>query len=136
MPPRRLRSTSSSSGKQPMDMAHLRPEARDLALLPATGPALPSLGTVPLVKPPIPALMGQANSIGALSVPATWPDSVPVAGPTHAVAAPSGAGTPSVSVPGRPYLPSIGSPGRGLPAAAPPAIAAARAGAARRAVPD
>ena len=106
------------------------------AVLPATGPALPSLGTVSLVKPPIPALMGQANSIGALSVPANWPDSAPVAGPSHAVAATPGAGAPSVSVPGRPFLPSMGAPARGLSAAAPPAIAAARAGATRRAVPD
>jgi PPE-repeat protein len=106
------------------------------ALLPATGPALPSLGTVSLVKPPIPALMGQANSIGALSVPANWPDSAPVAGPSHAVAATPGAGAPSVSVPGRPFLPSMGAPARGLSAAAPPAIAAARAGPTRRTVPD
>ncbi|WP_162899183.1 PPE family protein [Mycobacterium shigaense] len=106
------------------------------ALLPATGPALPSLGTTALMKPPIPALMGQANSIGALSVPATWPDSAAVAGPAHTVAAPSGAAIPSVSTPGRPYLPSIGSPSRGLAVATPAAITAARAGALRRGMRD
>jgi PPE-repeat protein len=106
------------------------------ALMPAAGPAVPALSTVQLVSPPLPESMGQANSIGALSVPANWPDSTPVPGPTHAVAAQPAAGDVAVNAPGRPYLPSMGMPARGMTAAAPPAIAATRAGLARRKVPE
>ncbi|SPM43302.1 hypothetical protein MNAB215_5524 [Mycobacterium numidiamassiliense] len=108
------------------------------ALLPAAGPAAPTLSTAHLVSPALSAGMSRANSIGALSVPANWPDSVPAAGPTHTIAATpaAAAGDVAVNAPGRPYLPSMGSPSRGMTAAAPPAIAAARAGAAQRRVPE
>ena len=106
----------------------------------AVAPALISAGSpaagVPLAPvngPAVLASVGRAGSIGALSVPARWPDSLPAAAPTAAVAeAPSAAA--SAAAPGAsrmPFLPSAGTPGRLLSAVG-PAVTAPRAAAAPR----
>jgi PPE-repeat protein len=105
--------------------------------VPATGSALASaassgmgaLSPAQLGGPAVSAGVGQAGSVGALSVPATWPSAVPTATPTPAVAGVPTAAMSQVaaSVPRMPYLPSLGMPGRGMGGVT-PAVAAPREG--------
>lgn len=106
---------------------------------PAMGPALMSTGspgigalsTPQLNAPVISAGVGQAGSIGPLSVPASWANTVSATTPTPAVAAAApSAGVSQVasSAPQMPRLPSLGMPGRGTSALT-PAVAEPRAGA-------
>jgi PPE-repeat protein len=110
------------------------------ALIPAgslgAAGAVPLAGVAPVNGTAVLAGVGRAGSIGALSVPPRWADTVPAAtpsGPAAAVAeAPSAAA--SAAAPGAPrvpYLPPTGAPGRLLSAVG-PAVTAPRAAAAPR----
>jgi PPE-repeat protein len=109
--------------------------AIDPALVSAVSPGVGGLSAAQL--PAVAASVGKAGSIGTLSVPATWANAVPATTPAAAVAAPPSATVSQVAAgaPRMPYLPKMGAPGR-LISAVGPAVAAPRAGAAPRAVPD
>jgi hypothetical protein len=149
-------STPAEMAMEPMDMVmgQLMTGANPLltssgtpgmgpALVSADSPGMGALSPAQLNGPVVTASVGQAGSIGPLSVPASWANTVSAT--THAVAGvPSagvpGAGVPSTgvpgagashvaaSLPGTPQLPSLGTPGRGT-SAAHPAVAEPRAGA-------
>jgi PPE-repeat protein len=112
------------------------------ALMPAATPALsiPSAApsAMPLAGAALTTGLGRAGSVGALSVPSTWPASPPaVAAPAApAIAAPAAAtGTVAASAPGMPSLPSLGTPARALGAVT-PAVTASRIRAVTRTAPD
>jgi len=112
--------------------------------VPAMGSALASaarsgmgaLSPAQLGVPAVSAGVGQAGSIGALSVPASWATAVPAAAPAPAVAGvPSaGAGQVAASAPGMPFLPPTSMAGRTIGAVT-PAVAASGAAARTGAVP-
>jgi PPE-repeat protein len=106
------------------------------ALMSANSPSLGALSTPQLNASVVSAGVGRAGSIGALSVPASWANSVSATTPTHAVAAAApGAGVSQVAAggPQLPRLPSMGMPGRGTSAVT-PAVAQPPAGATPRPV--
>ena len=110
--------------------------AMDPAVAAAVSPGLGGPSVAPPGAPMVAAGMGRAGSIGALSVPANWANSVPAAGPAPAgvpsAAAPSAGASPvSATAPTTGSLPSLGMPARAVGALA-PAVAAARAGVAAR----
>ena len=109
--------------------------AMDPALVSAASPGMGTLSSVQLGGSAVSAGVGQAGSIGALSVPASWANAASAATPTPAVASLPSAGVSQVaaSAPRMPHLPSMGMPGRGTSAVT-PAVAAAREGAVSRAV--
>jgi len=109
--------------------------------MPAIGPNLmstvsPGMGTLSSVPPSAPAVsagMGQAGSVGTLSVPASWANSVAPGTPAQAVAgAPTTGGSQvAAGVPRMPQLPSMSMPGRAVSAVS-PAVAEPRAAAVPR----
>jgi PPE-repeat protein len=105
------------------------------ALVSAAGPGMGTLNSVQLGGPVVSAGVGRAGTIGALSVPASWANTVSPATTTPAVAALPSAGVSQVaaSVPSTGYLPPMGMPGRGISAVT-PAVAEPRAGTAPRTV--
>jgi PPE-repeat protein len=109
-------------------------QAMDPSLVSVVSPGTGTLGPVQVGAPTVVAGMGKAGSIGTLSVPASWANSVPAATPAGAVAGVPSAGL-SQLVGGAPRisLPSMGMPGRAASAAT-PAVAEPRAGAAPRTV--
>jgi len=107
------------------------------ALVSVANPGMGALSTAQLGGPVVSAGVGQAGSIGGLSVPASWPNAVHAATATHAVAGAPSAGVSQVaaSLPRTPYLPSMGMPGR-LMGAVTPAVAAKRVAAVTRTAVD
>ncbi len=105
------------------------------ALMSADSPGMGALSSAQLGGPAVSAGVGQAGSIGALSVPASWANTVSATTPTHAVAGVPSAGVSQVaaSAPRMPHLPSMGMPGRGISAVT-PTVAEPRAGAVPRPV--
>jgi PPE-repeat protein len=113
--------------------------ALEPALMSGVSPGVGGPATAPPNGSAVLAGVGRAGSIGALSVPASWPTAVPAATPATPPAAVAGAPSAGVSnvaagPPRLPYLPSTGTPGR-LMSAVGPAVAAPRAGAAPRTEP-
>lgn len=103
-------------------------------LMSAVTPATTAQASMPVTGPAVSAGMGQAGSIGSLTVPASWANSVSAAGPAQVVANVPSTGV-SQGVPGAPRisLPSTSMPGRATSAAV-PAAAEPRAGAVPRMV--
>ena len=103
--------------------------------VPATGSALASagssgMGALSLAHvggPAVSAVAGQADSIGALSVPANWATAVSTATPTPAGVPTAGLSQVAASVPGMPYVPRMGIAGPGVDGVT-PAVAAPREG--------
>jgi PPE-repeat protein len=105
-------------------------------LMSANGPGMGALSASPLNAPVVTAAAGRAGSIGSLSVPASWANTVSATTPTHAVAAATpnaGVSHVAASSPQLPRLPSMGMPGRGTSAVT-AAVAEPRAGAIPRPV--
>jgi len=124
------------SGNSMMGAADGSVPAMGPTLMSDVSPGMGSLGTAPLSARLVSASVGQAGSIGRLSVPASWADAMPAATPAPAVAGtPSAAASPvSAGLPGTPHLPKMSMPGRSA-AAVHPAVAMPREGVAPRLVP-
>jgi PPE-repeat protein len=106
--------------------------AANPALLSAVGPGMGGLSAGQLNGPVVSAGVGQAGSVGGLSVPASWANTASTATRAPAVAAAQSAGVSQVAAgaPRMPSLPSIGTPG-GATSVVTPAVAESRTAAPR-----
>jgi PPE-repeat protein len=109
--------------------------AMGAALASEAGSSVGALSPAQLGAPTVSAGVGQAGSVGALSVPPSWATAVPAATPTPTVAGLPSAGVSHVTagVPKMPFKPPTSTAGRGMGSVT-PAVAAPRAGVVSRTV--